>query len=109
MRPVESVVGAGMEPASTSTWKPVGKTTVAELPAVASVANAQTGKDTSESPMRMSRVALPPLSAMSKRSVYRAVLPLYRRPARFSWRVVWSLLFFVIRIVGFPAPAQVRL
>ncbi len=52
-----------MAPCSTSTWKPAGKTTVDELPAVSSVANAHTGNDTSESPIRMSRVALPPLSA----------------------------------------------
>ena len=68
MRPLASFVGAGIFPASTATLKPAGKTTVAELPGVASLANAQTGNETSESPIRMSRVALPPLSTMSKRS-----------------------------------------
>ena len=80
--------GAAILPASTLTSKPSGKTTVTELPGVLAVANAQTGNETSESPMRRSRVAAPPGSVTLNCSRYFAVLPLNRRPARSSRSLV---------------------
>src|SRR5689334_21789530 len=82
------VTALAIEPACVSTVKPAGKVTRTELPGVESVANAQTGNDTSDGPIRTSRDGAPPLSARSKTRRYDAVFPLYRRAARVSWSSV---------------------
>ena len=102
--PLLSLAGAGRSPASTVVSKPAGKTTVTVLPGVESEAKAQTGKDTRLEPMRRSRVASPPPSTRSKRSVYVADLPANSRAPRFRRRIATLALRRLTETLGSPDP-----
>ena len=80
-----------------------------ELPGVSSVANAQTGKETSDDADAQVPGGRPPVSTRSNTSRYVAELAAVQARREVEPRSVLSVVRFETRTVGVPAPDQVNL